>query len=257
MPMIRDRHPVVATTIVNALDNDTASLCLRNGEHWQLVSVRHLGSPRSLNPGARELVGNSEASSRVEREFRRSSVLNRMSGGDRALLRSQSGPVAGVSLVLNPLFTVDTDGARSVQGVASAASCPPVAPCKPYLPVWPSTRRLGPPPCSVREVWGAEKTQSTKEKEGSSDPLLPWDSTTRCRQSMRACGSMSDCLLTWTTSGWWSCGGRARIKIHSGQGQRFLPSNRASRCWGASGSRGFRGRRRFGTSKLPTQGVET
>ena len=34
-------------------------------------------------------------------------------------------------------------------------SCPPVAPCQPYLPVWPSSRRLWPPPCSVREMWGA------------------------------------------------------------------------------------------------------
>ena len=65
-----------------------------------------------------------------------------MSGRDRALLRSQSAPVAGFT-VLNPLFTVDTDGARSVQGVASAASGPPVAPFQPYLPVWPSLDAFG------------------------------------------------------------------------------------------------------------------
>ena len=107
-----------------------------------------------------------------------------------------------------------------------------------------------------------------------------WDSTTRCRQSMRACGSMSDCLLTWTTSGWcpsriglaigtslpnescgtgqgsgsiparhmsgtdpagspqlaMSCRGELKCwmkKLVCGQGQRFLPSKRASRCWSA------------------------
>ena len=105
----------------------------------------------SATSGAQRAGWQHEASSRVEREFRRSSVLNRMSGRDRALLRSQSGPVAGVPTVL----TVDTDRARSVQGVASAAPCPPIAPFQPYLLVWPSTRRLWPPPCSVREVWGA------------------------------------------------------------------------------------------------------
>ena len=78
LPMIRDRHHVVATTIVNALENDTASSFLGAASRaaqdldgveefevpqWralQLVSVRHLGSPRSLNLGARELVGNTK-----------------------------------------------------------------------------------------------------------------------------------------------------------------------------------------------------
>ena len=55
----------------------------------------------------------------------------------------------------------------------------------------------------MRKVWCA---QSTKEEEGRTATKCPFffqrDSTTRRRQSMRTCGSMSDCLLTWTTSGW-------------------------------------------------------
>ena len=88
-------------------------------------------------------------------------------------------------------------------------------------------------------------------------PFFQWDSTTRCRQSIRACGSMSDCLLTWTTSGWWSCG--------VGQGSGSIPTGSEI----PSIQQGIKvlgclwvtwiscGRRRFGTSKLPTQGVET
>ena len=74
--MIRDRHPV-ATTIVNALENDTVSPCLgaasraaqdldgveefgsRNGEHWQLVRPPPR-EPEGSNLGARELVGNTK-----------------------------------------------------------------------------------------------------------------------------------------------------------------------------------------------------
>ena len=48
----------------------------------------------------------------------------------------------------------------------------------------------------MRKAWC---TQSTKEKECRCSSHL--GNTTRCRQSMRACGSMSDCSLTWTTSG--------------------------------------------------------
>ena len=69
---------------------------------WLLVSVHHLGSPRSLNLGTRELVGNTKHPKEFERKFRRSSVLNHMSGRDRALLRSQSGLVAGVTLSSTP-----------------------------------------------------------------------------------------------------------------------------------------------------------
>ena len=129
--MIRDRHPVGASTIVNALKNDTASQDLDGVEEFEVPQWR------ALALGLRAACEH-EASSRVEREFRRSSVLNRVFGRDRALLRSQRGPVAGVSL-----SSVD----RSVQGVASAASCPRVGPFEPYLHFWP-------PPCSVHEVWG-------------------------------------------------------------------------------------------------------
>ena len=61
------------------------------------------GSPRSLNLGARELVGNTKHPAELNASSEeRSSVLNRMSGRDSALLRSQSGPVAGVSLSSTP-----------------------------------------------------------------------------------------------------------------------------------------------------------
>ena len=58
--------------------------------------------PEEFEPGCQRAGWQHETSSRVEREFRRNSVLNRMSGRDRALLRSQSGPVAGVSLSSTP-----------------------------------------------------------------------------------------------------------------------------------------------------------
>ena len=118
LPMIRDRHPVVATTIVNALENDPASPCLGTAsraaqdldgvEEFEVPQWRALAAglrppprePEEFEPGCQRAGWQHEASS--EREFRRSSVLNRMSGRDRALLRSQSGPVAGVSLSSTP-----------------------------------------------------------------------------------------------------------------------------------------------------------
>ena len=58
--------------------------------------------PEEFEPGCQRVGWQHETSSRVEREFRRNSVLNRMSGRDRALLRSQSGPVPRVSLSTTP-----------------------------------------------------------------------------------------------------------------------------------------------------------
>ena len=120
LPMIRDRHPAVATMIVNALDGDTASPCvgavrraaqdLAGVEDFEVPQWRALAAglrppprePEEFEPGSQRAGWQHEASTRVEREFRRSSVLNHMSRRDRALLRSQSGPVAGVALSTTP-----------------------------------------------------------------------------------------------------------------------------------------------------------
>ena len=85
----------------------------------------------------------------------------------------------------------------------------------------------------MQKVWCA---QSTKEKEGSraTRPFsFQWDNTMRCRQSMRACGSMSDCLHSWTTSGW--CQSRGGLAICTillngscGVGQRSGPASHMS-----------------------------
>ena len=63
LPMIRDRHPAVATTIVNAMENDTASLCLRTAsraaqdldgvEEFEVPQWRALAAGLRPPPGAR------------------------------------------------------------------------------------------------------------------------------------------------------------------------------------------------------------
>ena len=95
----------------------------------------------------------------------------------------------------------------------------------------------------MRKAWC---TQSTKEKEGSRDnPLVPsssqWDSTTRCRQSMRACGVHERLFAhlddTWLVSKPERVGDlhnsaerelwdRARIRIHSGKSHVWNRSGR-------------------------------
>ena len=73
----------------------------------------------------------------------------------RAMVRSQSGPLASVPITLLPIHRILRVGSRAVQSVV--LETPPHAspPQCSRLPVWPSPRRHWPPPRSVQESWGA------------------------------------------------------------------------------------------------------
>ena len=92
-----------------------------------------------------------DASSCIEKFFCDSSVLPRMSAGERALLRSQGGPLAALPYTVVPtcpLRRFDPDIFRVLLLRRLRLPLPPIFP---LLPVWPSTRLPWPSPCKLFE----------------------------------------------------------------------------------------------------------
>ena len=119
LPMIHARHPVVANLLVRHLDGDSWSPSLRaasqaatelDGLHgFEVPSWSDVAGglrppdrdPEDHEPGGSRKGWQHEASSRVEQDFRES-LFTRMPPSDRALVRSQSGPGAGVAFSASP-----------------------------------------------------------------------------------------------------------------------------------------------------------
>ena len=120
LPMIHARHPVVANLLVRHLDGDSWWPSLRaasqaatelDGLHgFEVPSWSDVAGglrppdrdPEDHEPGGSRKGWQHEASSRVEQDFRES-LFTRMPPSDRALVRSQSGPGAGVAFSASPL----------------------------------------------------------------------------------------------------------------------------------------------------------
>ena len=77
-----------------------------------------------------------------------------LSLAERALVRSQSGPLASVPFTALPIHRIsrmDPEPFRVL--LLRRLRMPPPPQCS-RLPVWPSTRRPWPPPRSVQQGWG-------------------------------------------------------------------------------------------------------
>ena len=120
LAMIHQRHPEVADRIVVALDvvNHTLALSAARSAGRQLIGVEGFDPPswRALSLGARPAMlepddfehgtarhgWQHEASSRVEREHRERRIMPSLADSEKAMLRSQSGPGAGLALSATP-----------------------------------------------------------------------------------------------------------------------------------------------------------
>ena len=94
---INARHPEVAHMIVTALENHPPSPYLEAAvhAHWPMDCDLHPENLRSMSRGPRGKVGNMRASVPCEWDFR-VRIMTTMTASERTLLRSQSGPGAGV-----------------------------------------------------------------------------------------------------------------------------------------------------------------
>ena len=176
--MIHQRHPDVAALMVRALSSAEEGRHLQAAEscrlqllslggfvppEWHaaaearprfLTNVEHFGN----EPGVPARGWKFEASASVEIFFFLHSIVPRSSPAQCALLRSQGGPFYGLSFTV---FTTtihqrfDSVLFRVLLFHRLRLPLPFVS----YLPVWPSTRRPWPPPCSVLDFWGAWKTR--------------------------------------------------------------------------------------------------
>ena len=120
LPMIQRRHSAVADLVVYHLEGAPRTPCLESasraaaafdGTDWFEVpswsalaaGLRPLPrNPEDHEPGCPRQGWQHEAASRVERQFRSAVLFPSFCDSDRALMRSQSGPGAGVALSATP-----------------------------------------------------------------------------------------------------------------------------------------------------------
>ena len=100
--MVRNIHPVVVDRILDVLNRMDESESTRSA-----AALSHGLRPRPHDPEDREPGGfqhgwQHEAASRVECHFRDRNLMPRMAEHEMALLRSQSGPYAGMALSVTP-----------------------------------------------------------------------------------------------------------------------------------------------------------
>ena len=110
LPMVRERQPEVADMIVAALDTDPVTPILSavvgpahtvsvgGFEHPQPL----LREPNDFEPGVSRRGWQHEAASHIEQLHRETWILPRLSDSEKAMLRFQSGPGAGLALSAVP-----------------------------------------------------------------------------------------------------------------------------------------------------------
>ena len=104
--------------------------------------------PDDNEPGCSRFGWQHEASSRVERQFREL-LLSVMSDSEKAMLRSQGGCGAGAAFSTSPNCALTRIEPPFFRTLLLRRLHPA------RLPVWPTTRLLWPPPCSLRQVWSS------------------------------------------------------------------------------------------------------
>ena len=120
LPMIQGRHPAVAELIIGSLQGGPNSPCLVAVQNaaleldgvegfevpeWPALAGGLRPEPREPElhePGGQRAGWQHEAASRVERHFRAEHILAHLTLTRRAMLRSQSGPVAGIPFSVAP-----------------------------------------------------------------------------------------------------------------------------------------------------------
>ena len=120
LPMIQRRHSAVADLMVYHLEGAPRTPCLESASRaaaaldgtdgFEVPSWSALASglrplprnPEDHEPGCPTQGWQHEAASRVERQFRSAVLFPSLCDSDRALMRSQSGPGAGVALSATP-----------------------------------------------------------------------------------------------------------------------------------------------------------
>ena len=136
-PAPRSGHPALGTFA------ESRPFSLLVGKVWPTAFVLHLDSPRTLNQEHNALGWQHEAASRVERQFRDEDLFGRLAESERALVRSQSGPGSGVALSPHPYSF------PFVSRFVAPTTPPSTLPLPAFVPIWPPTRLVWPPSCSV------------------------------------------------------------------------------------------------------------
>ena len=167
--MIQERHAVVADLLIGSLDAPPESAFQLSGAtecrtllagvgfetpSWFVVASAPPRRPTvaETDPAVRAHGWQFLASRAVEKQFIALRVTPRLTPTERAAFFSQSGPMAGHTFSAIPTDRLFRFPAQLFHVLLLRRLWLP--PVLSHLPVWPSTRRLWPPPRSVREGRG-------------------------------------------------------------------------------------------------------
>ena len=161
LPTFQKRHPGVARMIITRLSDHAGDLHY-NVPNWeQIADGLRPGVPvEDPEPRVPRHGWQFHAAQAMDDCFFRHAVVPRLSDTQQAMVRSQSGPLAGVPFTCLPTHIAFDSHRRS--GFPGVVASPPLAPSpivRLRLPVWPSTPRPWPPPVSVCDVgsFGSER----------------------------------------------------------------------------------------------------
>ena len=170
---IRERHSNIAEIMSEALSNPPATAVHLQGVVQSRSSLATVGfttpdwnsllqglRPRQpelgeLDPGVPSHGWQFFAALPVEHHFRSHSVWPRLTPTEQALAVT-IWPNGLVAFFFHPDFVALAFPPSALPCLAPPPPLASLAPCFSHLPVWPSTRRPWPPPCSVSGCWGVE-----------------------------------------------------------------------------------------------------
>ena len=191
LSMIRARHPTVADDVVITLSANLGGL------HWQGANIcrRRLqdvgfdapewgdlsrglrpgqgGLDEAPEPGAPRHGWQRVAAQEANASFFRGVVWPRLTPSERALSRSQGGPMAGLPFTCCPVVTPVPVRCPGFPGSSLAAPLEPTSFVRCKLPVWPSTRLAWPSPWSLSLGWGLGSQRVLLGECGRSGSSLP------------------------------------------------------------------------------------
>ena len=173
LPMVHQRHPLVAATMVAQLSGNPETRHLsavREAKHelavagfespsWQAIVCGARPArrePEDHEPGTVRRGWQHVAASVVE-ERAREAMFTRVSDQVKAIIRSQGGPGAGALLHSNANLQGNDHPFPPVSSSLASQTSSAASPRGSCMPMWPSPRLLWPPSCCMSSCWGSRR----------------------------------------------------------------------------------------------------
>ena len=150
--MVRKRHPTIADAMIEGIDRNPAPCfqSVRNCEHvlaeaglpnpsWIELAATPPSAVTDPEPTGPKFGRQLKASRHLQEKFHLDVVWPSLSDSERAMLRSQHGPLASAALTALPTSGATKIAAQPFRLLLCRTSPSPIAPFFSHLPMWPPT----------------------------------------------------------------------------------------------------------------------